>query len=461
MSALLMLPFSLGKLLILCILKELKKSFKDPKQHTHTRKVHRMSLVKPFKGLVYNLAKIGDMAKVVCPPYDVISPEQETVLQKRSPFNFIHVMLAKADAKQAADDARYHKAGETLRQWIKDGVIVQDDKPAIYYTRQEYKVLGQKHSRTGFLAVMKIEDEKIKIHPHEKTHAGAKEDRFKLWCALKAACSPIFVCFSDPQKKVETVFSRKVASTPPFIDVVDEDGVRQMAWRFTDEAAIADIVSIFDNQNLFIADGHHRFEVSKRYRALQMTENPQATGEEPWNYVMTYFTNVDSKELQIFPIHRLLKTFPADISFLEDLFRVDTVKIRTDLAIMMARAGRNEHAFGLYTKKGALLLRLKNKSQIDEFIKEGSREYRSLDSLILKAFVFDRLHVKSEDITYCNMDIETCFSAVDNGQGEAAFILNPVTIQQLRAIALNGEKMPPKSTYFYPKALSGIAINKL
>lgn len=420
-----------------------------------------MSLIKPFNGLVYNPDKVNDLNKVVCPPYDVISPMQEEVLKKRSPYNFIHVMLAKADAKQGDDEARYVQAGETLKKWLKEGILIADPKPCIYYLKQEYKIVGQRYSRMGFLAVMKIEDENAKIHPHEKTHAGAKEDRFKLWCALKAACSPIFVCFSDRQKKVESIFQRKVMLTKPFMDVVEGDGTHNIAWRLDDEDLIKEIATTFNGQNLFIADGHHRFEVSKRYREMMLAQTPNATGEEPWNYVMTYFTNIDSKELQIFPIHRIIKTFPQDIAFLENLFRVDAVKKREDLAIMLAKAGRNEHAFGLYTKRGAFLLRLKNKSQINEYTKEGSPDYRSLDSLILKAFVFDQLDIKSEDITYSNKDIDDCFSLIDNGEGEAAFILNPVRIEQLRAIALNNEKMPPKSTYFYPKALSGVAVYDL
>ncbi len=420
-----------------------------------------MSLIKPFRGLVYNPDKVSDLNRVVCPPYDVISPEQEEILKKRSPYNFIHVMLAKADAKHGEDDTRYAQAGETLKQWLKDGILLQDEKPCIYYLKQDYKIVGQRYSRMGFLAVMKIEDESAKIHPHEKTHAGAKEDRFKLWCSLKAACSPIFVCFSDRQKKVESIFLKKVMLTKPLMDVTETDGTHNTVWRLDDEALIKEIAAVFTGQNLFIADGHHRFEVSKRYREMMFAKEPNATGEEPWNYVMTYFTNIDSKELQIFPIHRIVKKFPPDIAFLENRFRVDAVKKREDLAIMLAKAGRNEHAFGLYTRRGAFLLRLKNKSQINEYIKDGSQDYRGLDSLILKAFVFDQLDIKSEDITYSNKDIEDCFNLIDNGMGDAAFILNPVRIEQLRAIALNGEKMPPKSTYFYPKALSGVALYSL
>jgi uncharacterized protein (DUF1015 family) len=420
-----------------------------------------MSVIKPFQAYVYNPKKITDMARVVCPPYDVISPEQEAALQKKSPYNFIHVMLAKADARHNDDQKRYEKAGATLEQWIRDEVMVRDEKPCIYYIKQEYKVMGQKYSRMGFLAVMKIEDDKARIHPHEKTHAGAKEDRFRLWTTLKAACSPIFVCFSDKQKKVENIFVRKVALTKPFIDVTEPDMTRNQVWRLDDPDLLADIMGTFNDQNLFIADGHHRYEVSRRYREMMLARHPDATGEEPWNYVMTYFTNIDSKDLLIFPIHRIVRNFPRDIAFLENLFRIDTIKNKQELVLLLARAGRNEHAFGLYTKKGIQLLRLKNKAQIDEFIKEGSREYRSLDSLILKAFVFDKLGIKSEDITYSNKEMDECFSLIDNGQADAAFILNPVRIDQLRSIALNGEKMPPKSTYFYPKALSGIALYKL
>ena len=420
-----------------------------------------MSVIKPFQGLVYNPKKIADMNQVVCPPYDVISPEQELLFKKRSPNNFIHVMLAKADAKSGDDDSRYEAAGTTLEKWLKEEVVVQDKRPCIYFTKQEYKILGQKYSRMGFFAVLKIEDEKSKIHPHEKTHAAAKEDRFKLWNALKAACSPIFVCFSDRQKKVESIFLRKVVSAKPFIDVTDDDGVRNLVWRLEDPELIAEVVGVFESQNLFIADGHHRYEVSKRFREMMLAKNPSATGEEPWNYVMTYFTNIDSRDLQIFPIHRIVKNFPADTAFLENLFRIDTIKTRQEFVIMLAKAGRNEHAFGLYTKRGLQLLRLKNKSQIDEYIKEGYTDYRSLDSLILKAFVFDKLGIRTEDITYANKDTDECFRSVDEGQADAAFILNPVRIEQLRAIALNGEKMPPKSTYFYPKALSGIAMYKL
>lgn len=420
-----------------------------------------MSLIRPFQGIHYNPKKIKDMTTVVCPPYDVISAEQEDTLKKRSPYNFIHVMLAKDDAKHGADDARFEAASKAKEKFMEEGVLVQDTKPCFYFLKQEYRIMGQKHSRMGFLAAMKIDDESAKVHPHEKTHAGAKEDRFKLWSSLKAACSPIFVCFSDKQKKIDNIFMTKILPTTPFMDVVDDEGTHNQVWKFDDQDSLEEMMAIFKGQNLFIADGHHRFEVSRRYKEMKMKEHPDATGTEPWNYVMTYFTNIDSKGLQIFPIHRIVKKFSADMAFLESMFRVDSVRNREDLVTMLAKAGLNEHAIGLYTKEGAMLLRLKNKMQIDEYIKEGSADFKRLDSLILKNFVFDQLDVQSEDIMYSNKDVQECFRFVDEGVAEAAFILNPVKIDQLSAIALNGEKMPPKTTYFYPKVLSGVAIYSL
>ena len=172
---------------------------------------------------------------------------------------------------------------------------------------------------------------------------------------------------------------------------------------------------------------------------------------------MTYFTNMDSKDLQIFPMHRIVKKFPDDFSLLDEFFRVDRVKKPEELVLLTAKAGQNEHAFGLYTRNGMWLLRLKNKTLIDKMVKEGSTEYKHLDAAILKAFVFDQIGIPSEDITYTK-DMSDIIRMVDDGEAKAGFVLNPVRMQQLKNIALNGEKMPPKTTYFYPKLLSGLTV---
>lgn len=420
-----------------------------------------MATIKPFKAVIYNTKKIKDAAKVVAPPYDVISEEQQTYLHNLSPYNFTHIDLGKDKPNDDKSNNKYTRAEAIFKEWLDKEVMVQDEKPSIYFYKQEYKVQGQKYARLGFISLMELEDEKdSKVFPHENTHAHAVEDRLKLTKALNSNLSCIFVCYSDYQKKVEKIFNKHIVATKPLFDVEDKDKVRHKLWRLDDPELIAEINQSVMNQQLFIADGHHRYKVSMEYRAYRMEKKQNVTGNEPFNYVMTYFTNLDSKDLQILPMHRIVRSFPKNIEFLEEFFRVDKVKSKEELLILLARAGKNEHAFGFYSKDGFKLLRLKNKSLINEYIKEGSVDYKSLDASILKFLVFDRVGIDSKSIIYTK-DLSETIEKVDSKEAEASFILNPVKVSQLKAIALNGERMPPKTTYFYPKVLSGLTVYKM
>ncbi len=419
-----------------------------------------MSALKAFQAVFYNKEKVDTLSDVFCPPYDVISKEQQEAYYKQNPHNFIRLELAKETPKDSAKDNQYTRAKKTYEDWLKKGVLVQDDKPCIYFYKQDYKYQGQKYTRTGFLGLLKLTDDSgVKILPHEKTHAAARTDRLTLWTALKSNLSPIFVGYADRAGKVDKMFLKDLATRKPDLEAVDQDKVKHMIWRLDDPARIQEIADMIDGQNLFICDGHHRFEVSKEMRREALKKIKRATGQESFNYVMTYFTNMDSKDLQIFPIHRIVKKFPISVNLLEQYFRIDKIKTKNDWLVLLARAGQNEHAFGLYNKQGMFLLRLKSKTLIDKQVQEGSKDYKSLDAAILKSFIFDQVGVASEDIIY-SKDPAEVMQAVDEGQAEAGFILNPVLIKQLRAIALNDERMPPKTTYFYPKVLSGLTIYK-
>jgi uncharacterized protein (DUF1015 family) len=236
--------------------------------------------------------------------------------------------------------------------------------------------------------------------------------------------------------------------------------VRHKLWRLDDPGLIREINAALEDRPLFIADGHHRYKVAMEYRNKRLSRMTRPTGQESFNYVMTYFTNMDSRDLKIFPMHRIVKRLSGSLDFLEEFFRIDKVKTKEELPILLARAGRNEHAFGLYTRDGVKLLRLKNRLLIDEHVQDGSAEYKSLDAVILKSFVFDRLGVHSGEILYTS-DMEEVTGMVDEARADAGFLMNPVRIAPLRAIALNGEKMPPKTTYFYPKVLSGLTVYKM
>jgi len=420
-----------------------------------------MSALKPFAAVFYNKEKIEILSNVFCPPYDIISQEQQENYYKQDPYNFIRLELAKETPKDTEKDNKYSRARKTYEEWFKKGILKQDETPCIYFYKQDYKYQGQKYTRMGFLGLLKMgEDSGVRILPHEHTHAAAKTDRFTLWSALKSDLSPIFVGYADKAGKIDRVFYKELAASKPYLEAVDHDKVKHTIWRLENPESIQAIVNVIGGQNLFICDGHHRFEVANQIRREALKKAKKVTGEEAYNYVMTYFTNMDSKDLQIFPIHRIVKKFPISVNLLEQYFRIDKIKTKVDWLVLLARAGQNEHAFGFYNKQGMFLLRLKNKMLIDKMVKEGTRDYRSLDAAILKAFILDQVGVTSEDILY-SKDPDEVLQSVNEGLAEAGFILNPVQVAQLRAIALNDERMPPKTTYFYPKVLSGLTIYKM
>jgi uncharacterized protein (DUF1015 family) len=308
---------------------------------------------------------------------------------------------------------------------------------------------------------MRLQEEaENKIFPHENTHHGPKEDRLELLKNVQANLSPIFVLFSDREKNISRVFSEKLSQEKPFIDITDKDKVNHKLWRLTDDKLINRVVSDMRDKSIFIADGHHRYEVALGFRNQMVAKKGSSTGKEDFNYILTYFTNLDSKDLLILPTHRVVKKLTKGLDFLEEYFRVEKVKNKNDLLILLAKAGMNEHAFGLYQKDKIRLLRLKSDTVIDKIIKEGSADYRRLDVTILKNFILDRLDIISEDLIFTN-SIDEAMRIVDDGQADAAFLLNSIKVSQLRDIAVAGERMPPKTTYFYPKVLSGLVVNKL
>jgi uncharacterized protein (DUF1015 family) len=419
-----------------------------------------MSALKPFAAVFYNKEKVENLSNVFCPPYDVISQEQQEDYYKQDPYNFIRLELGKETPKDTERDNKYTRARKTYEEWFKKGILKQDETPCLYLYKQDYKYQGQKYTRMGFLGLLKMgEDSGVRILPHEHTHAAAKTDRLTLWSALKSNLSPIFVGYADKGGKIDRIFFKELINQKPYLEAVDHDKVKHTIWRIENPDSIQGIVNVIEGQNLFICDGHHRFEVANQIRR-EVKKAKKTTGEEAYNYVMTYFTNMDSKDLQIFPIHRIVKKFPISVNLLEQYFRIDKIKTKVDWLVLLARAGQNEHAFGLYNKQGMFLLRLKNKMLIDKMVKEGSRDYRNLDAAILKAFILDQVGVASEDIVY-SKDPDEVLQSVNEGNAEAGFILNPVQVGQLRSIALNDERMPPKTTYFYPKVLSGLTIYKM
>jgi uncharacterized protein (DUF1015 family) len=426
-----------------------------------------MNKTKAFRAVVYNPEIIGNFKQVVCPPYDVISAQAQEMLHERSPHNFIHILLA----KDSQTDDKYRRAATVFRGWLKDKVLIQDEQPAVYFYSQQYLVRGEKKTRLGFISLLRLGDEKSSVvFGHENTHNAAKLDRFKLMKQVKANLSPIFIIVLDKKRIIQRIFQKHIPLQQPFIEVVDDEKTVHKLWRLNDPSLLKTIESSMNSENMFIADGHHRYEVACAYRDLMREKlGAEFTGQEEFNYCLAYFTNTDYRGLSILPIHRLLKLDdPLEVEGFtarsKEYFDVDQIKDRTRFFFLLEKAGCTEHLIGFYKDKKYFLLRLKNVKMLDKLIADKPKEYRSLDVAILNYLVFKnilKLDLDNLPVVKYSPDPLELMKEADCDPLKAAFFLNPVKIQQIINIAMSGNKMPPKSTYFYPKVLSGLVVNKL
>ena len=424
-----------------------------------------MKKIRAFKALIFNPEKIHDYKKVVCPPYDVISPQAQDMYHERSCYNLIHLLLA----KDIPGQDKYKRAQETFTTWLKNDVLIRDVSEAIYFYSQQYNINGEKKTRLGFISLLKLGDSKgSSVFGHENTHLEAKEDRFRLIKMVKANLSPIFVIFLDKKRIIQRIFQKYIPKLEVFINVQDDEKTEHKLWRITDPELIKSIQQSMLDENMFIADGHHRYEVACAYRDLMRQNLGTISGEEDFNYILSYFTNTDLRGLSILPIHRLLK---LDRQFsleelreaLKDNFDINEVKEKARFFFLLQKAGFNEHLIGMYRDKKYWLLRLKNIKILDKLIADKPKECRSLDVLILNRLVFKEvLGLDPENLQNIVYSPETAgfLKEVDNDPFKIVFFLNPVKMEQIIAVALNGNKMPPKSTYFYPKVLSGLVLHK-
>jgi len=424
-----------------------------------------MTRIKPFHAVIYNQGKIDDLAKVVCPPYDIISPQQQEQYHQRSKYNFIHILLGEDIPRLD----KYDRAAKYFEDWLKDKILVQDDRPGIYFYSQKYNIRGEKKTRLGFIALLGLAEGRQTIFGHERTRLEPKEDRLKLLKSVKANLSPIFVIFSDKKRIIQSIYQQAILQKEPFIELVDDEKVKHQLWRLDQEELLAKIQSSLQDANIFIADGHHRYEVASTYRDEMKKKLGAISGEEDFNYIMAYFTNVESNGLTILAIHRLVK-LAADFKLedfrlrLKKYFDVEEVKDKTRLIFLMQKAGGTEHVFGMYKDRRYWFLRLKNVKIIDKMISDRLPAYRSLDVSILNYLILkDMLGIALEDkerILF-SAQVNELIENVDRDNSCIAFFLNPVKMKQIMSIALSADKMPAKSTYFYPKPISGLTINRI
>lgn len=423
-----------------------------------------MTKIEPLRALIYNQEKIKNLSSVVCPPYDIISPAQQEYYHRVSPYNLIHILLG----KDSLGIDKYRRARGIFEEWQKEKILIQDENPAIYFYSQQYTIKGEKKTRIGFIARLYLEDKNSTTFGHEHTHLAPKEDRLRLLKEVKANLSPIFVIFSDRKRVIQNIYQQHIRDEEPFIEIMDEEKTIHKLWRLDSPPILNRLKNSMQDENIFIADGHHRYEVACAYRDELRKKLSRYSQEAGFNYILAYFTNINSRGLTILPIHRLveldskfdMQSFESNV---KDYFDVQELKDRVKFFFLLEKAGNSEHVLGMYFDKKYLLLRLKNIKVLDRLISDSPREIRSLDVSILNYIILKKalgIDLEKKENIMFSPDQNELIKKVDGDGSCVAFFLNPVKIQEIISVALTREKMPSKSTYFYPKVLSGLVINK-
>ncbi|OQY97886.1 MAG: hypothetical protein B6D35_13455 [Candidatus Brocadia sp. UTAMX2] len=435
-----------------------------------------MAIIKPFRGLRYNQDVITDLSSVMTPPYDVISPQEQERYYQTHPNNIIRLDFGKDFPNDTEKANKYTRAAEFLGAWRKNGIIKREDTPAIYIYDQEFLSGTEWLVRRGFIALVKLEPfDKGSIYPHEQTLPGPKVDRLKLTQACQANLSSIFALFPDEHNEIDADLLT-MTDTRPAIDFVDDTGVKNRLWVIKDEQKINSLVARMKEKPLFIADGHHRYETALVYKEQMQKENGNPRNDLPSDYVMMVCVSMNNNGLKILPAHRLVRNiknyrFDRILPLLQESFKIELLGKGCTVKDFMSHLnnGSEAHAFIMYEgqEDAYYKLQLSNEKVLDMVFAADHPEWRRLDAGILHGVIIDKiLGIAASDVTAKDYvkyvkDEADAISFVQSGQYQLAFFLKPTRIEQVREIASARKVMPPKSTYFYPKLVTGIVINSL
>ncbi|MFW6071407.1 MAG: DUF1015 domain-containing protein [Candidatus Bipolaricaulota bacterium] len=428
-----------------------------------------MAEVYPFQGYRYNPEKVGDVNRVVSPPYDKIEEEEREDLANNSLYNVVRIILSKA--KDEGED-KYERAAKNFQDWIDEGALQRDEEPAFYAYYQKYEAEGEKKVRKGFIGLGKIEEgEGVKAH--EETMSGPKADRLRLLKATEANFGQIFMLYSDPENEVTEVMDR-AKGEKPVLEVKDKYRNTHKLWQLTDEEIKEQIREKMKDKSLYIADGHHRYETALNYRnecREKGWESPESGG---FDTRMMTFVNVDDPGLSILATHRLLhdlKNFRPHgvLDKAREHFSIARYDEREDLLEKLDADRGKKHTFGYRAKddKAYWSLTLRDESIMAELLPEKSEAWRGLDVAILHKLVLENYLGIDEEALEEKRNLEyvrgreKALDMLKEGKYQGAFIMNPTRIDQVKEVADRGEKMPQKSTDFYPKLLTGPVLHKL
>jgi len=436
-----------------------------------------MSTIIPFHGMRYDATAVGDVKQVVAPPYDIIDAAGQQAFHDRHPQNIIRLELGLNQPGDGPTQNRYIRAASTLRDWLKSGALKRDAQPTLYYHTIEYlppyaPAGSPTKTLKGFLATVKLEAlDSGHIYPHENTRSAAKTDRLNLLEACKTNFSPIWSLYSDPQGAVMGLLEGAIKGKPASIDFRDDVGCRQQLWAVTDPAVLKQVVDTLRSKPLFIADGHHRYETALNYQKLRRQQAGSPTGQHAYDAVLMLLTSLEDPGLTVLPTHRVTTTTLPPYDHVQSLlgatfdlqefpFTVATqAAARAKFIEALRTNGRTVPMFGLALKGDSRYVTLALKPAHRPPAQASPRA--KLDVSLLQQLVVAALcptPQEQEAILYTKDDHEA-LDWVAKGTGTGALLLNATKVSEVQAVATAGERMPHKSTYFFPKPLTGLVMN--
>lgn len=433
-----------------------------------------MPEISAFRGLRYDLGHVGSLSDVIAPPYDVISPALQDELYKKHPANVVRLILNRDEPGDGEGNNRYSRAAQFLKNWRSEGVLFSEAQPAVYVYHQTFTTSGETFTRRGFMIRCRLERfGEGKIYPHEETMSGPKQDRLLLTRACRANLSQIFGLFPDPQSQVQELLEKAAAKVTP-LEATDHLGVVHRMWPVTDVSVISAVAGMMSDKAMFIADGHHRYETACNYRDELVSQKGPLEAHDPANFVLMMCIGMSDPGLLVLPTHRLFRG--AEGLTAKDL----AAKLGDNFTTKAAGKGHSkanevweeieiagdQGTLGLYTKADdtwtLATITPAGRAKIAELAEEHSADWQGLGVSILHRLVVENL-LGGKDWPkprYVHL-VEEVVENLAGDEFPLAALVMPASVDDIRTISQHNERMPAKSTYFYPKLLSGLVINPL
>jgi uncharacterized protein (DUF1015 family) len=428
--------------------------------------------VSPFRGVRYDIAHVGTLSDVVAPPYDVIDPALQDRLYQASPYNVIRLELNREEPGDSEAQGRYTRAARFLRDWLRQGILREDDRAALYVYEQTFQVEGVTHTRKGFLARVRLEPfGQGRIYPHEQTLSGPKADRLALYHATGFNLSPIFGLYPDPGQVVLRVIEGGLRDRTPLV-ATDHLGVENRLWVVTDSQTHTAVRGLMAAQPVFIADGHHRYETGLKYRDERARAGESSGHDDPSNFCLMMLVGMSDPGLLILPTHRLVSGFPGltgdqlaarlEAEFEVQMTGEGEAGCRAAWEAIERGGDQDRLGFGTVADGRWLLARLRSDEAMDRLAPEHTPDWRSLGVSVLHVLVLNSSlkPLGTPSYRYVHLFREV-LDDVDARGCDLACLVPPARMDHVEAIASSLETMPPKSTYFYPKLLTGLVLNPL